>query len=157
MQLKTKSKSGKMLSILSRLVIAIILLVGCKKASKPLSKEEMTTLPNDFVQFYEKFHTDSAYQMAHIQFPLDGYPAQADSALVASGTFKWQKETWRMHRLEAFSDSLFTRTFEIPMDGFVTEKIKQKDMPYGLYRRFYRRGNNWVLIFYSDLNGIKPE
>jgi len=31
-------------------------------------------LPDDFKKFYEKFHTDSSYQMKHIIFPLEGIP-----------------------------------------------------------------------------------
>ena len=35
--------------------------------NKPLPKP-----PEDFLKFYDQFHTDSVYQMAHIQWPLAG-------------------------------------------------------------------------------------
>ena len=116
-----------------------------------ISKE----LPTDFVAFYEKFHQDSAYQIAHIIFPLEGYPAQVDSAIVAEGTFRWYAETWRMHKMAGFTSTDFTRTFDEKLQGMVNETILQNGSPYGMFRRYYKRGDEWFLIYYSDMNPIK--
>ena len=68
--------------------LIILFLTDCKRKD-PVLKGQVQGLPDDFVAFYEKFHADSAYQMAHIQFPLEGYPAQADSSVLAKGDFRW--------------------------------------------------------------------
>ena len=139
--------------LLSSLILALLLL-SCKRQEPTLKKEEAAGLPPDFVTFYEKFHSDSLFQMAHITFPLEGYPSAPDSATVANH-FHWTADKWLMHR-GAFSDSLYNRKFEMPMQNVVTELIMQKNVPYGTYRRFLKRGDSWSLIFYSDMNRIDP-
>ena len=121
------------------------------EASKGVSKE----LPADFLAFYDKFHQDSAYQMAHIIFPLEGYPAQVDSATMAEGTFRWYAETWRMHKMAGFTNSDFTRTFDQAIPGIVNETVRQNGTPFGMFRRYYKRGDDWFLIMYSDMNPMK--
>jgi hypothetical protein len=141
------------------LFITLLSSTSCKRDAKVkevvITPEQAQAVPDDFLEFYKKFHSDSAYQMAHIQFPLEGFPSQADSAVIASGNFRWTAETWRMHRMEAFSDTAFTRTFLSPLPEMVGETLRQKNTPFAMYRRFYKRGNDWNLIFYSDMNAMK--
>ena len=138
--------------------ITLLFSIGCKKKAavqEPVvSQTEAQTLPADFIAFYEKFHADSAYQMAHIQFPLEGFPAQADSNIVMEKSFRWTADTWRMHRHISLLDTLFIRKFESPLPMMVTEKIQQRNTPFSMYRRFYKRGDEWMLIFYSDMNAM---
>lgn len=131
----------------------LLLSASCKKKTA-LKNEESEGLPKDFVAFYEQFHKDSVYQMAHITFPLDGYPTQADSSIFDKGGYRWQKENWKMHKLNFFNDTLYTRQFQAPIEGVVIEVVKQNNTPFGIYRRFFKRGNEWFLIFYSDMNTI---
>jgi hypothetical protein len=156
MQLKNwVSTKGRLFAAVSFFAVSLIIFgESCKKKSS-LNKEEKGVLPKDFVAFYDKFHKDSAYQMAHITFPLDGLPTRADSSVFENGGFRWQKEDWQMHRLENFSDSMFIRQFEYPTEGYVHELVKQKDTPFGIIRRFYKRGDEWFLIFYADMNTIQ--
>lgn len=148
------------LSAISFLMLVALFFSNCRN-EKTSSKEQTNIvsdkkafkdLPSDFITFYEKFHQDSTYQMAHIQFPLEGYPAQVDSATVAEGTFRWYADTWRMHKMAAFSSSEFIRTFEETIPGIINETIRQKGTPYALFRRFYKRDNEWFLILYLDMN-----
>lgn len=155
MQLKRKPiQSSLLLSISSLSIIALIFLTQCKRRESAL-KGQTEGLPTDFTTFYDKFHSDSAYQMAHITFPLEGYPSNADSATLANGGFYWQKDKWIMHKMEGFSDSLYNRQFDISMPGIINETIRQKNTPYSMYRRFYKRGDDWQLIFYADMNAVK--
>ena len=138
---------------------AFLLLMGCKnEASKGgLPKEEVQGLSEDFLTFYKKFHADSAYQMAHIEFPLAGYPmgnSASDSSFDAK-TFRWTPETWTMHRMNTLNDTAFTRQFEQPMPMVVSEVIVQKQTHFGTVRRFLKRGDEWFLIFYADMNRIE--
>ncbi len=124
---------------------------SCQQKSN-LNENEKKELPPDFVAFYAKFHIDSIYQINHIQFPLPGFPSQVDSI---AGNFQWTKENWRMHRSEFFKDSLFTRSFEMPMPIVVNETVLIKSTSVGTFRRFFKRDNDWYLIFYSDMNKIQ--
>ena len=146
------------LSVVSIFIFMALIFTNCnrqKEVKESLSKEVSKELPADFVAFYEKFHQDSAYQMAHIIFPLEGYPAQVDSATMAEGTFRWYADTWRMHKMAGFTSSDFTRTFEQTIPGMVNETVLQNGTPFGMFRRYYKRGDEWFLIMYSDMNPIK--
>jgi hypothetical protein len=149
----------KVVAPTSILFIILSLSISCKKKEKAkeiiITPEQAQTLPADFLEFYKKFHGDSLYQVAHIQFPLEGYPSQADAKTITEGTFRWTAETWRMHRMEAFSDTIFTRKFESPLPVMVMETVKQRNTPFAMYRRFYKRGEDWMLIYYSDMNAMK--
>jgi hypothetical protein len=132
----------------------LFLFSACKNQPK-MESAESKQLPADFIQFYEKFHADSIYQMAHIQFPLEGYPEYADSSQLDEGKFYWQKETWVLHKLENFSEPLYYRQTEEPIKGIIAEAIISKKEQIGIYRRFYKRDNEWFLIFYSGMNSMK--
>ena len=138
--------------LLNSLILAF-LLTSCKPQAPALKQDEVAGLPPDFVTFYEKFHADSAFQMAHISFPLEGYPMSPDSATLANN-FRWTADKWLMHRGAMFVDSLYTRRFDRPMATVITEVIMQKERPFGTYRRFLKRDDSWYLIFYSDMNRI---
>ncbi len=132
-------------------LILVLSIASCKRSEPTLKQAESDALPADFVTFYEKFHADSVFQMAHISFPLEGYPMSPDSATLANN-FRWTADKWAMHRGNMFVDSLYTRRFEAPLPNMITEVIMQRDRPFGTYRRFLKRGDAWSLIFYSDMN-----
>jgi hypothetical protein len=135
------------------LAFAVGLLGGCKNQNQSPNSLENNTLPTDFVKFYDTFHTDSLYQMAHIQFPLAGLPPNADSATIVDGGYLWQAQGWEMHRAN-FDAQSFTRTLKSPLDGIVEEYIRHNQSGVGIYRRFYKRGNDWTLIFYAASNQL---
>jgi hypothetical protein len=145
--------------------IGCFTLVACKKNQKTaikepeISVEEKQILAPDFLEFYKKFHSDSLFQMAHIQFPLQGYPTQVDNdtTVYADPNFRWQADNWRMHRMEAFSDTAFTRQFEAPLPMLVSETIQQRNSPFKMFRRFYKRDNDWFLIYYGAMNAVSAE
>jgi hypothetical protein len=144
------------------LIITVIALSSCKKNQKTevkepaLSAEETQTLPPDFMDFYKKFHSDSLYQMTHIQFPLQGYPTQVDNdtTVYIDESYRWLADKWIMHRMESFSDTAFTRKFDVPLPMAVSETIQQRNSPFKMFRRFYKRDNEWFLIYYGAMNAI---
>lgn len=113
---------------------------------------EMNGLPADFTEFYQKFHTDSIFQMQHIQFPLEGLPNAADSSAI--GNFHWQRENWVMHRI--IPDTSFERAYRMPLDNMVEESIYTKgQFRFGVIRRFMKLEKDWSLIYYASSNPIK--
>ena len=147
----------KQVSHWSLAILGVLLLISCKNDIK-LSQKEAQGLSEDFVTFYNKFHNDSAFQMAHIQFPLEGYPTGNLSDSIGNvADFRWTADKWVLHRLDQFSDSLYVRQFEQPMPIMVNEIIIEKKSTYGMTRRFLKRDNDWQLIFYSDMNRLESK
>jgi hypothetical protein len=109
----------------------------------------------DFYAFYQSFHIDSAFQMAHINFPLQGLPANADSLTIAQRNFLWQEDEWRLHRPVDYENSDYQREIIPLSEDVVVEKITHRNGQTGMLRRFARMGDDWYLIYFADLNRIK--
>lgn len=110
-------------------------------------------LPAGFLSFYDKFHQDSLFQIAHIQWPLRGEKSvQIDSVLREQQLASWEPETWNLQYPVDFSTGEFKREWEILGDELVIERIKYAAANYGLERRFVRRDDGeWELIYYADM------
>ena len=102
-------------------------------------------LPADFDAFYERFHADSAYQMAHVTWPLDGNIVT--NAAGASRDEQWVPDDWRLHRPVDLGDS-YVREVSNDEDELVTERIRTREGKYILERRFAKLGGDWYLIWY---------
>ncbi len=130
--------------------IILMVLAACKekKASEPANG-----LPEDFVQFYEKFHSDSAYQMAHIQFPLPGLPSGVTEENKGDfESFHWQRKDWVLHKPFKNPDNQFERTFDVISEDIIIETIQVKSTDIKMVRRFAKLSGDWFLIYYRNLN-----
>lgn len=132
---------------------------SCRNRETSPAEEQLPSEYQDFVEFYERFHQDSAYQMEHIIFPLEGLPREADSTTIASGSFRWKKEDWRIQRPFNLESSSFEQQLAPVSEDLIIEKITHKMGDMGMQRRFARLGEEWYLIYYADLNrmSMKPE
>jgi len=111
-----------------------------------------SNIPPDFLVFYTQFHSDSLYQMDHINFPLEGLPAYADSITVLEKNYRYQKEDWRMHRnMEERKQSFHENLVQVS-DGLIFEYIPTGDKKLWMERRFLKTGDEWRLIYFSGLN-----
>ena len=113
---------------------------------------DATNIPPDFLVFYTQFHSDSVYQLEHINFPLEGFPAYADSLTVVEKTFRWEKENWNIHRNMDERKQNFHKNLVQVSDGLIFEYIPTGDKKLWMERRFLKTGNEWRLIYFSDLN-----
>ncbi|MBK8965411.1 MAG: hypothetical protein R3D58_18985 [Saprospiraceae bacterium] len=113
-------------------------------------------LPSDFMEFYQKFHRDSLYQMAHIAWPLQGDASvKVDSTRQVKQATSWEPKDWIMHRPVDFSTSEFVRNWELLGDELIIERIRYAAANYGLERRFMKQFNGeWELIYYSDMQEV---
>lgn len=111
-------------------------------------------LPEGFSEFYQRFLTDSLFQLERVLFPLQGLPDKADSATLAGNNFRWQMEDWTLHRpIRAGSD--FSITFSAPTETTVQEKIRHASGRYAMERRYARFDDGWYLIYYAGLNAVE--
>jgi len=141
-------------------ILYLLLLTGllaCKPNTAP--KEEValpTSMPEGFSDFYQRFLTDSLYQMEHILFPLQGLPDRADSSTLASKKYQWQQESWRMHH-PIESASGFSINIKPVTDTYVLEDIRHESGRYGMERRYAYMDDGWYLIYYAGLNPLNVE
>lgn len=139
-----------MKSILSFILFAL-LMAGCQQTNDQQSQNQTPelVLPEDFTEFYEKFHNDTAYQMAHIVWPLPGRPSMLDSTVnYQGGAYSYQKEDWIPHK-PLSADTKFDREYEIVSDFIINETFSHRDMPITVLRRFAKTSDGWQLIFYA--------
>lgn len=126
--------------------------VACGDRSKTTDQVQIDNgRADDFEVFYEQFHSDSTFQIEHIQWPLEGLPAHADTLTNPAG-FRWQKEAWVLHR--PFNDALtgFSRSISSMGDGLMIEKIAHEEAGFRMERRFALIDDEWKLIYYAALN-----
>jgi hypothetical protein len=124
----------------------LIMMISCNQSVQRNTDESFTT-------FFHRFHTDTAFQMEHIIFPLSGIPEYTDSTGSAITSFKWQKEAWIFH--QPFEESGFKRSLKEVGDGMIIETIIHEQAKLGMERRFAKMHDGWYLIFYAGLNPIK--
>lgn len=142
---------------------ALALFFSCQNTPQPAqpsvtpsqtSSSDGAHIPADFLEFYEKFHSDSLYQMAHIVWPLQGLTSEAiDSTHNRRKEVYWQKADWRMHRKIDLSSGDFKSERQMLGDFLIVERISYAAADYGLERRFAKSGagGEWELIYYADM------
>lgn len=143
-------------SVKRSLVVIICLplfLFSCKQKENTAAPNG-DTLPKDFITFYERFLSDSLYQMEHINFPLEGIPDNALSKDNQSSDFRWELDSWIMHRPIPSDSTGFSSSFS-QLGPIIIEEIKHESGQYGMLRRFANSGDEWRLIFYAGLNPLK--
>lgn len=121
-------------------MICVLALLGCKEQQPNESQQEtiIVQIPDDFVDFYQQFHSDSLFQMEHIVFPLAG---KSDSSA-------WQAEDWILH--QPIDNS--SEEFDISLDNFesiIIETIRDRQGLFSMVRRFADIGSGWNLIYYN--------
>ena len=84
--------------IILLLISGSLILFSCTSSPKSETRTDLQSdsLPNDFLDFLDEFHSDLDFQKAHIQWPLEGLPPMMDSSYV-EGSFRWTADNWVMH------------------------------------------------------------
>ncbi|MFK7806845.1 MAG: DUF4348 domain-containing protein [Saprospiraceae bacterium] len=122
---------------------------------EPVS-EAMPMADEDFLEFYERFHTDSAYQVSHITFPLAGVPKK-DSLGNYPADFQWEEERWILHRPFDDVEGQFEQNLMKLGEGMMVEEISSTNGMLSMQRRFARIGEKWNLIYYAAMNQTRRE
>jgi len=131
--------------LLTSILISMSLL-SCKQDKSDIKtvSENVVEIPEDFVSFYEQFHTDSTFQLEHIVFPL---AQKKDST-------KWQKDSWQIHKPFDSQNGNFERVLD-NFAGIITETIMEKNGAFLITRRFSKIGDEYHLIYYSLENRLE--
>jgi hypothetical protein len=122
--------------------------ISCKSNNKPDLSEE--TIPADFLAFYDRFSSDSTFQLESIVFPLEGRPALLDSMDSIPNNFKWQKDEWLLHKQFNDGNGTFSRSFTV-FNEIVSEDISEASGQFTMIRRFAKTSDGWKLIYYKEM------
>ena len=140
-----------MRTLLSLLCLVCLISNGKNKPQALQQAKAEADLPKDFLEFYQKFHTDSVYQMAHIEWPLKGEKEGSQDTIGKRQLTEWTPENWRLMHLPNTSVSTLKREFETVGDVMVIERMSYPMVGFGYERQFYKEEDGqWRLIFYSE-------
>ena len=119
---------------------------------------EVDTLPNEFVEFFNRFHEDSAFQMQHITFPLAGLPATKGTGdTLPHERFFWQKDNWAKHNHFTDPGGNFEHWYLVVNDRIIEHWIQMKGTNLHMKRRFAKLDDDWYLIYYQGLRPMDPD
>jgi hypothetical protein len=134
-------------------IMFLFVLLSCKEKGVQVSGDDVQPgvySSPEFLEFYEKFGTDSIFQIEHIVFPLEGEPSRKDILEQIPPDFKWQREDWVIHRKFNDMGGTFEREL-IDISGIVIENIHDTSGKYTMERRFGKLSSGWHLIYYKEL------
>lgn len=133
---------------------SFILLSSCKNKT-----EQTEAVPlyetKEFLDFYERFSTDSAFQMEHVVFPLDGIRAPENQTDTVSLSYQWQKEEWKIHNKFDDADGTFSKEMMDLAGKMVIEIISDESGTFSMERRFAKLSDGWNLIYYKEMGKYK--
>ncbi len=128
-------------------IAAILLFASCKNKTEntaDISDYISNDLPSDFLDFYQKFHSDSLYQIAHVLFPLK---EKQDQSL-------WQLSDWKMHRPFDDLGGQYQRKFT-NLNGIIIENIFDVKGMFQMERRYIKDTESYILIYYNFTNAFE--
>ena len=136
---------------------ALCFALGCKnKPSELIQSKAPNQLPKDFNEFYQQFHTDSAFQMAHIEWPLKGEKGIAADSTQRQILTEWAPAQWKLMIMPDTSMSTLKRTYETVGDVMVIEKMFYPMVGMGYERQFYKDEDGaWKLIYYAESTSMR--
>lgn len=144
-----------MVRIITALLLAALLFSACgpNTDSAAATPGMPVEVGDDFRAFYDRFLTDSVYQLEHIQFPVPGLP---NNATGDDPDFRWTRESWALHRPNDADQTGFSSRFTPIGDDLVVEQLVHSGSGMMLERRFARLDDeNWYLIYYAGMNPLQ--
>ena len=143
------------------ILVCCVAIAGCKSTSKTQTTPETngktsateaaapkkSAKAEDFDKFYDRFHTDSAFQLSRVKFPLKGGEVGLEK------TTPYTRQNWQMMRTRIYdidksqykveynkTETTFTQRVWVEGSGFSTEC------------RFELIGSQWFLVYVKDEN-----
>lgn len=113
-----------------------------------------THTPENFPQFYDRFHRDSLFQLSRVQFPLPGLNTAIESdeqlANTADGpvNYRWTKSNWPLHH--AMEDTVTYKLKRKQSGALLVETIYIPDSDFIFIRKFRLIKNKWYLVYMQD-------
>lgn len=142
-------------SMLINTIILFLSFTSCinQNSSKTLdsTSRKSIAISESFEEFYEKFHSDSSFQMNRIKFPLKGYNYDETYSPISEidySNYEWKKSEWEIHSKPIASDSL--KVERIVKKEEVEEVITIPNSGTEIVRKFTLIDGKWFLVFYGN-------
>ncbi len=114
------------------------LFLGC------VLKAKQDVEADSFDVFYEKFHSDTAFQISRIVFPLPGINTEEMSVL--DSIYFWEREGWEYHQKPKVYGSDEYGIKVQKTDSIVEEVIYSKIPGFVFKREFKKINGEWYLV-----------
>jgi hypothetical protein len=129
-------------------MVVVISITNCKSANIISSTDpDKTTSIENFDDFYNRFHTDSLFQMSRIKFPLKGIKVDYE------GEKKWSGKNWitMKTKIQDVDTSEFSTEYQKTDKSFM-EKFWIEDTGYSSEYRFKLIRKKWYLVYANEQN-----
>ena len=123
-----------------------------KVGEKPAAKTEKVAAKKpaaveNFDSFYDRFHTDSLFQISRVKFPIEGFCVSSDTIA------KWSTKNWLMIRTRIYDvDKTQYKVSYNKTDKTCTERVWIENAGLVTECRFELIGGKWWLVYLQDEN-----
>jgi hypothetical protein len=136
--------------ILTFLLIGLFLTACSVKKSNISDNSDKS---ESFADFYQKFTTDSLFQLDRVEFPVHGRYMDNDLAgTTESDSITWTRQNWTIiHAIkqEDLSDLIISKNISDSLAIITTEGI---DFNFTFEQTFKRKNGKWYLTNLTDLS-----
>ena len=122
------------------ITLAIVFLTNCSTPKGVLRSE-------DFNLFYNRFHSDTVFQLKRIKFPIDGYRVDHD------GETLWNKENWNYLTTKVYDvDTTKYSVHYEKLNNSFYQKSWIMNSGFNSEYRFELLKRKWYLVYALDQN-----
>lgn len=116
-----------------------LLSIGCRSTKNQTASE-------DFYEFYDRFLSDSTFQMERVRFPLQGlrFGESEDS------TYTWTREDWIMLKEPQLEGTDFERNLQVMGDTLATDEISMENSGFYFKMVYEPVRRKWHLVYMVD-------
>lgn len=150
-----KVTQTKYLFKMVNLISLIFVITSCQQtvtietsvATEPIIPvEDLAKSQTDFEKFYQKFISDSVFQINHILWPLKGMYIDYNIEK------KWTKENWQLISWDYINDKTTTATKVNETDSMVTINYHCSDCGFSFEMQFKKINQEWMLVQRQENN-----
>lgn len=130
------------------LILVFLFFTNCRNNNKE-SKVHMDSnaLTEDFDLFYDRFHTDSLFQVSRLKFPIEGGPDRGDNNEI------WSRENWSMLKTKIYDvDTTQYKVSYEKLKRSFTQKVWIEDSGFRFEYRFELINDKWFLVSAFELD-----
>jgi len=121
------------------MIFLAICAMSCRSARQAGASE-------DFYAFYDRFLTDSTFQMERVQFPLQGLKFTEGN----DSTHTWYREDWMMLKEPQLDGTPFERDLQLMGDTLATDEIRMDNSGFYFKMVYEPVKRKWHLVYMID-------
>ena len=128
-------------------LMSIFILYQCDTGIRKRNDPSKASSFENFDEFYNKFHSDSIFQISRIKFPLAGKRVDGFKEI------KWTKKRWSMMKTMIYDiDTTVFRTEYKKSSKEFEQKIWLENSGFSTEYRFKLINDKWYLVYALDIN-----